>query len=405
MRIRAFTPLRPTTESAAAIASLPYDVVSIEEARDLARGNPLSMLRVVRAEIDLPDGINPYSDPVYSRSKANLDRLVADQTLLRESEPCLYLYRQQMGDHVQTGIAALCHVDDYDNGLIKRHEKTRPDKENDRTRLTSVLSANTGPVFLTYRDNDAIDRFVARMTTEDPLYDFTAEDGIRHTVWRVSEPDECLEAFQTVPAVYVADGHHRAASAARVAHERRTADPDHTGEEDYNWFLTVLFPESSLKVLPYNRIITDLGGQTEAEVLETLQATHAINEVSSGDSEGAGDVRVYLAGQWYRLKLEADPQADAAGSLDVSLLQEQVLAPLFKIHDQRTDSRIEFVGGIHGTDALVQAVDSGRAAIAFSLSPVTVSQLMAISDAELIMPPKSTWFEPKLRSGLFIHTF
>lgn len=405
MRIRAFTPLRPVPEKAASIASLPYDVVSTEEARDLARGNPLSMLHVVRAEIDLPDGTNPYSDPVYARSKANLNRLMADQAMIRDTEPCLYLYRQQMGDHVQTGIAALCHVDDYDQGLIKRHEKTRPDKENDRTRLTDDLSANTGPVFLTYRDQDSINEIVNQLIEGTPLYDFTAPDGIRHTVWRVSAPAGLLEAFGPVPAVYVADGHHRAASAARVARERREANPNPTGEEDYNWFLTVLFPESALKVLPYNRVLSEFGDLDAAGLLEILRSTHGITEVADGESTEPGDVRFYLPGQWYRLDLEAAPQTDAAERLDVSLLQDQVLAPFFGIQDQRTDPRISFVGGIRGTDALVDAVDSGDGAIAFSLHPVTVSQLMEIADADLIMPPKSTWFEPKLRSGLFVHTF
>lgn len=405
MRIRAFTPLRPAPEKAASIASLPYDVVTTEEARDLARGNPLSMLHVVRAEIDLPDGTNPYSDPVYARSKANLNRLVADRALIRETEPSLYLYRQQMGDHVQTGIAALCHVDDYDRGLIKRHEKTRPDKENDRTRLTDDLSANTGPVFLTYRDQDSINETVDQLSDGTPLYDFTAADEIRHTVWRIAAPEKLLEAFDSVPSVYVADGHHRAASAARVARERRETNPDSTGDEDFNWFLTVLFPESALKVLAYNRVISDLGDLDAAGLLETLRSTHGITEVKDGESTKPGDVHFYLPGQWYRLNLEAAPQSDAAERLDVSLLQEQVLAPFLGIQDQRTDPRISFVGGIRGTDALVDAVDSGQGAIAFSLHPVTVAQLMDIADADLIMPPKSTWFEPKLRSGLFIHTF
>lgn len=405
MRIRAFTPLRPAPELASQIASLPYDVVTTAEARTLAGGNPLSMLHVVRAEIDLPDGINPYSDPVYARARQNFDRLVTGKALIREPSPSLFLYRLQMGAHRQTGIVALCHVDDYDQDLIKKHEKTRPDKEDDRTRLTDVLSANPGPVFLTYRENDSISAIAERETTAAPLYDFTAVDGIRHTVWQIARPDELIASIQAIPAFYVADGHHRAASAARVARSRRSANPGHTGEEDYNWFLSVLFPDSSLKILPYNRIINDLGAQTPETLIRVLQETHRMTGAPDGIPSGTGDVRVYLEGAWHRLNLEPDPQADPAGRLDVSLLQEQVLAPLLGIDDPRTDPRLEFVGGIRGVDALEDSVRNGKAAIAFSLHPVTVSQLMDIADAGRIMPPKSTWFEPKLRSGLFIHTF
>ncbi|MEZ5278304.1 MAG: DUF1015 family protein [Opitutaceae bacterium] len=405
MRIRAFKPFRPAPELAPKIASLPYDVVTTAEARELARGNPLSMLHIVRAEIDLPEGTNPYSDPVYARARLNFARFIADGAFIREETPSLFLYRQEMGTHQQTGVVALCHVDDYDQGLIKRHEKTRPDKENDRTRLTNDLSANTGPVFLTYRQVKSIDQLVPRQAEESPLYDFTAVDGIRHTVWRISDPTGLLEAFQAIPAVYVADGHHRAASAARVARERRDANSGHTGDEDYNWFLTVLFPDSSLKVLPYNRLVTDLRGQTPEDLLNTLKETHRIAEAPDGISSGPGDVRVHLGGRWHRLNLEADPQAGPAERLDVSLLQDQVLAPLLGIQDPRTDTRIEFVGGIRGVDALTGAIESGHASIAFSLHPVTVTQLMDIADAGQIMPPKSTWFEPKLRSGLFVHTF
>ncbi|RKX31645.1 MAG: DUF1015 domain-containing protein, partial [Verrucomicrobia bacterium] len=257
MRIRAFQPLRPSPQLAFQIASLPYDVVSREEAGSLAAGNPLSMLHVVRAEIDLPAETDPYSDSVYARAKENLDRMTAEGAMVRETEPSLYLYQQQMDEHVQTGLVALCHIDDYDGGLIKRHEKTRPDKENDRTRLTGDLSANTGPVFLTYRDLQPVNRAVEAATTETPLYDFTAEDGIRHTVWRVPGGDALIRTFVDAPAFYVADGHHRAASAARVARNRKDGNPQHSGDEDYNWFLTVLFPESELKILPYNRIVAD----------------------------------------------------------------------------------------------------------------------------------------------------
>lgn len=405
MRIRSYRALRPLPELVAKIASLPYDVVTTAEARALAEGNPLSMLRVARADLEFPDDTDPYSDAVYARAKANFDRLIAGGHLVREASPCVYVYRQQMGAHVQTGVAALCHVEDYDSGLIKRHEKTRPDKENDRTRLTDVLSANPGPVFLTYRDQPAIDAAVAKITAGAPLFDFTAPDGIRHTVWRVQQPGPLVENFAPIPCVYVADGHHRAASAARVARERRRANPGHTGNEDYNWFLSVLFPASQLQILPYNRLVLDLNGATAAQLREQLRALGPVTAGAPPRPGAPGEISFYLERQWHGLRLSAPPNADPAARLDVSLLQDQVLRPLLGIDDPRTSKRIEFVGGIRGAGFLEQQVNAGQAAIAFSLHPVTIAQLMELADAGQIMPPKSTWFEPKLRSGLFIHVF
>ncbi len=405
MRIRSYRALRPVPSLAQTIGSLPYDVVSTAEARVLAEGNPSSMLRVVRADLEFPDGTDPYSEPVYARAKANFDKLVADKHLERENEPALYLYRQQMGAHTQTGLAALCHVDDYDAGLIKKHEKTRRDKEDDRTKLTGLLAANPGPVFLTYRDQAEIDALVANLTTTPPFFDFTAPDGIRHIVWRVLEPRALVEAFGVVPAVYVADGHHRAASAARVARERRDANPAHTGEEDYNWFLTVLFPASQLRILPYNRLVADLGGLSEDDLLAKLAAIGQVSDTDAPAPDAPGSVSFYLGGTWRRLALAAPADSDPVSRLDVSLLQDQVLAPLLGIDDPRANKRIDFAGGIRGTKYLEDEVNAGRAAIAFSLYPVTIDQLMDIADAGQIMPPKSTWFEPKLRSGLFMHTF
>lgn len=405
MRIRSYRALRPVPALADRIASLPYDVVTTAEARALSDGNPLSMLRVVRADLEFPDGTDPYSDQVYARAKANLTRLIDDGDLEREEQPCVYVYRQQMGAHVQTGVAALCHVDDYDNGLIKRHEKTRQEKENDRTRLTNDLGANPGPVFLTYRDESNVDAEIAKVTSGEPFIDFTAPDGIRHILWRVSKPEAIVEAFGAVPTVYVADGHHRAASAARVARERRDANPAHTGEEDYNWFLTVLFPASQLKVLPYNRLAADLNGMSAADFLTKLSEVGELSEAKDATAERPGDVRVHVAGKWYRLLLTAPADTDPASRLDVSLLQDKVLSPLLGIDDPRTSDRVEFVGGIRGTQFLADAVDTGRSGAAFSMHPVTIDQLMDIADAGQIMPPKSTWFEPKLRSGLFMHVF
>jgi uncharacterized protein (DUF1015 family) len=405
MRIRSYRALRPVPSKASTIASLPYDVVSTAEARALAEGNPLSMLRVVRADLEFPDGTDPYSEPVYARAKANFDRLVSEGHLEREAAPSLYAYRQQMGAHSQTGVVALCHVDDYDAGLIKKHEKTRRDKEDDRTKLTGLLAANPGPVFLTYRDETSIDTLVARACTEAALFDFTAPDGIRHTVWRIDAPDSVVAAFTSVPVVYIADGHHRAASAARVGRERRAANPAHRGDEDYNWFLTVLFPASQLCILPYNRLVADLAGRTPAQLLAELEKLGPVAPAATPSPSRPGEVCFYLDGVWRSLALSAPEGADPAARLDVSLLQDQVLAPLLGIDDPRTNKRIDFAGGIRGTDYLEQEVRAGRAAIAFSMHPVTVAQLMDIADAGQIMPPKSTWFEPKLRSGLFMHTF
>lgn len=405
MRIRAYRALRPQPELAGRIASVPYDVVNTAECRQLVEGNPLSMLRVARSDLEFPDHTDPYSDAVYARAKENFAKLIADRSLVREDAASLYVYRQQMGEHVQTGVAALCHVEDYDAGLIKKHEKTRKDKEDDRVRHTSTLSANPGPVFLTYRGQAAIDALIASATTGAPLFDLVAHDGIRHQVWRVAAPEAIVAAFASVPCSYIADGHHRAASAGRVARERRAANPNHTGAEDYNWFLTVLFPAAQLRILPYNRLVVDLNGRTARHFLGELGQVGAITSATKATPAAPGQVHVYLEGQWHMLKLKVPANADPVSRLDVSLLQDSVLAPLLGIDDPRTSKRIDFVGGIRGTKYLEEAVNSGRAAIAFSLHEVTIEQLMDIADAGQIMPPKSTWFEPKLRDGLFMHQF
>lgn len=407
MRIRSFQGLRPTPEAAGDVVSLPYDVVSTEEARALAEGNPSSMLRVVRAEIEFPPGQDPYADEVYAQAVANFRRLQDEGKLVRESEPCIFLYRQEMGGHRQTGIMAVSHVDDYDQDRIKRHERTRVAKENDRTRLTREMRANAGPVFLTFRDDARLRSLVEGHSRSEPLYDWTAPDGIRHTVWRVPGGGEFVEAFKAVPATYVADGHHRAASAARVARELREENPSHTGDEDYNWFLTVLFPASELKILAYNRLVADLNGLSPEGFLEKVRA---VAEVRAGPETQSvppepREIRFYVGGAWHAIRLEPAPGADPVSSLDVSLLQDRVLGPILGIGDPRTDDRIDFVGGIRGTDFLEKKVDGGEAGVAFSLYPVLVDQLMDIADAGQVMPPKSTWFEPKLRSGFAIHTF
>ena len=406
LRIKAFQGLLPTPHLVSQVACVPYDVVDREESAALAKDKPHSLLHVDRAEIDLPPDTNPYSDAVYAKALENFRAMQNFGAIVRETKPCVYLYQQRMGSHVQTGIAALCHIEDYEQDIIKKHEKTRRDKEDDRTRLIGTLSANTGPVFLTYRDDQKIDALAENSMRAEPLYDFTAPDGIQHTVWRVEHGHEFVGSFELrIPCAYVADGHHRTASAARVGRERREANPAHTGQEDYNWFLAVLFPASQLKILPYNRAVKDLNGHGKEAFLAAVGAAFSLTPNGSAAAAKPGEIRMYLDGAWYDLAWQPAENADPISQLDVTALQERLLAPLLGIDDPRTSKRIDFIGGIRGTDELVKLVDSGKAAVAFSMYPTTVGQLMAIADAGQIMPPKSTWFEPKLRSGLFIHTF
>jgi uncharacterized protein (DUF1015 family) len=405
MRIRSFQGLRPSSESVNKVVSLPYDVVSTEEARELAGGDPLSFLHVVRAEIDFPQGTDPYSDPVYAKAVENFKNLQDDGHLIRENSRTMYVYQQKWGDHVQKGIVALSHTEDYQQDLIKKHEKTRVTKENDRTRLTSEMSANAGPVFLTYKAIPELTEIMNSVSCGEPLYDLATDDGIRHTVWHIVDSELVSLVFSKVPYTYVADGHHRAASAARVGQERKAANPNHTGKEDYNWFLTVLFPDDQLKILPYNRQVFDLNGLSEPECLEQINAVAPAKEIDSDTPERAGDIRFYLGDKWYQIELAPEADADPVSRLDVSMLQERILTPILGVDDPRTSERIDFVGGIRGTAYLKEQVNAGKAAIAFSVYPVSIQQLMDIADAGQIMAPKSTWFEPKLRSGFFVHTF
>ena len=404
MRIRAFKGLVPVPQLAPEVACVPYDVVNAAESAALAAGKPNSLLHVDRAEIYLPADTDPYSAAVYNKAKENFGKLQQAGALVREGEPSLYLYQQTMGAHVQRGVVAVCNVEDYDAELIKKHEKTRKDKEDDRTRLIDTLSADTGPVFLTYRDSAEINALVAALVKTAPQHDFVAPDGIRHTSWRIPGGAEWIKAFGSVPVSYIADGHHRAASAARVARLRRERNPQHTGLEDYNWFLCVLFPAAELKILPYNRIVFDLNGLSAEAFLAKVKASFGLIEGVEPTPTVGGKVSMYLGGKWYGLQCPVDPNADPVSRLDVSVLQDKLLAPLLGIDDPRTSKRIDFVGGIRGTGELVKRVDS-QGGVAFSMYPTTVAQLMDIADAGQIMPPKSTWFEPKLRSGLFIHTF
>lgn len=404
MKINPFKAWRPAPKLAEQVASVPYDVVNTRQAKELAEGNPHSFLHVVRAEIDLPEGTGLYDDAVYAKAKENLQKMMESGTLIREEKPCFYLYSQQMGDHLQYGIVAGCHVEDYENGLIKIHEKTRKVKEQDRTRYVDELNANTGPVFLTCKDNDAVVGILEEIAATEPLYRFTAPDGVIHTVWKIEEAGACVTAFAEVPAFYVADGHHRSASAAAVGRMRREANPDHDGTEPYNWFLAVIFPESQLKILPYNRVVLDLGDQTQDDFFQAMDSAFTVEQTGKKVPDAPGSVCMYADGAWFELTPKEAVPSDPVGSLDVSVLQDRVLAPLLGIDDPRESDRIDFVGGIHGTEELERRVNSGEAVVAFSLYPTTIEQLMAVADANLLMPPKSTWFEPKLRSGLLVNT-
>lgn len=406
MRLNSFRAVRPHPDLAAKVAAVPYDVVNRAEAAELARGNPHSFLHVGRSDIDLPEEIDPYDPRIYRRARQALDELLAGGTLIQDPSPGLFLYRQVMNGRTQTGVVGCVHVDDYERDLIRKHEKTRQDKEDDRTRHVLTLNANAEPVFLTYRGRPEIDRLVDGIVSASPsLYDFTAPDGVRHTVWTVPDPSALARAFGGVPHSYVADGHHRSASAWRAGKELRTRNPSHRGDEEYNWFLAVLFPANQLRILPYNRVVRDLKGHAPSEVLERLGRLGKLTAARDATPDRSGVFCVYLDGRWHRLEL--DPAgldlSDPIASLDVSLLQDRVLSPILGIGDPRTDKRIDFVGGIRGTAELERRVNSGEMAIAFSLYPTTLDQLMAVSDAGQVMPPKSTWFEPKLRSGLFVH--
>lgn len=403
-----FNGLLPRPEQVEQVAAVPYDVVNTEEAAELAKGNPLSFLRVARPEIEMEAGVDLYSDPVYDKAAANFKRLCEEAPLLVDEKAHLYVYSLKMGNHRQTGILGAASTDDYDKDIIKKHEKTRKDKEDDRARHVMTLRSHTGPVFLTYRDSAPIDAAIAEVTNEAPLFDFTAPDGIQHTLWRASEEkSQAISAmFEDVSYLYIADGHHRAASASRAAATCRNANPNHTGEEDYNYFLTVSFPGSQLKILPYNRAVHELNGLTEDALKDGIAANFAVSETDDPEPKQPGDIRMFIGGKWYHLDPKFDIESlGVIGSLDVSVLQDYILAPLLGIDDPRTSKRIDFVGGIRGTGELEKLVNNGRAEVAFSMYPTTVDQLMAIADADEVMPPKSTWFEPKLRDGLVCHNF
>jgi uncharacterized protein (DUF1015 family) len=404
--IRPFNALRPAADHAAEVAAVPYDVVNTEEARALASGNPFSFLHVSRPEVDLPDGTPIYSDEVYAKAADNFEKLKRECPLQSEETPSLYLYRLIMGEHEQIGVVACCSVDEYDQGIIRKHERTRRDKEDDRTRHILVLRAQTGPVFLTYRAQEKIDALVAEaLQNNPPLYDFVANDDIRHTIWRVPTYDPLVTAFAEVPYLYIADGHHRAASASRACADLKESGFGFVGNEEYTSFQCVLFPDNQLRILPYNRIVRDLNGMSQAEFLARVKESFVISQGASSSPETRGQWSMYLDSQWYGLSLRdtVERPAGVVESLDVSILQDRLLDPILGIKDVRTDKRIDFVGGIRGTAELEKLVNEGKAAVAFSLYATTIDDLLKVSDAGEIMPPKSTWFEPKLRDGLLSH--
>ena len=411
--IQPFCAVRPVPTLAAQVASLPYDVMNTTEAKAMAGGNPYSFLHVSRAEIDLPEGTDEHSQAVYDKANENFRQLISSGTLFQEEKPCYYIYAQTMNGRRQIGLVASSSVEDYFNEAIKKHEFTRPEKEEDRIRHMETLSAHVGPFFLTYPKNNVIDSVVTNIVnSETSVYDFTPEDGVRHTVWLMNKEEDIALVTTTfqeqIPFTYIADGHHRTASAAKVGQRLKAQNPKHTGKEEYNFFLSVLFPDEQLAIMDYNRLIKDLNGHSEEEFLNAIAEKFELTksnlvEVKPNKLHQFG---MYLKGQWYQLSAKAENiKTDPIGVLDVTILQENVLAPLLGINDPRTDKRIDFVGGIRGLQELERRVNKSEAAVAFALYPVSLKQLMDIADSGNVMPPKSTWFEPKLRDGLFSHLF
>jgi uncharacterized protein (DUF1015 family) len=407
--IRPFAGLRPAPGYAEAVLAPPYDVLSSSEARDKAAGRPWSFLHVSKAEIDLPEDIDPYDASVYAKSAENFQRMIAQAVLVQDEKPYYYAYRLVMGNHVQTGIAAAASVAAYDSGRIKKHEFTRPAKEDDRVRQIDALNAQTGPVFLVYRANAVVDGILADIADTEPDMDVTADGGVRHSLWVIRDAGKMAAisaAFEAMEALYVADGHHRSAAASRIAAARRKSNAQHAGNEPSNYFLSVIFPHDQMHILDYNRVVRDLNGMQPEAFLARVAASFDI--AFSGEAvhpQGAGQFGMYLNGAWYRLAIrdELIPHDDPVARLDVSLLQDHLLAPLLGIGNPRKDGRIDFVGGIRGLGELEKRVDSGEMAVAFSMFPTSMHDLMAVADSGQVMPPKSTWFEPKLADGVVSH--
>lgn len=407
--IKPFRGLRPIAERAADVAAPPYDVLNTDEARSRAEGRPLSFLHISKPEIDLAPGTDPFSPEVYARGSENLNALVDDGVLIRDATPCYYVYRLTMGDHVQTGLVCVGNVADYDSNRIRKHEFTRPQKEDDRVRQITALNAQTGPVLVTYRASDDVKVMLDEIASQAPIYDLVADDGIGHTVWIIEDSitiQRLTQLFDAMDALYIADGHHRSASASRVAAARKAANRDHTGDENYNYFLCVAFPHDETQILDYNRVIRDLNHHTIDALLKRIAGPFTVTPEKQPVHPGhPGQFGMYLDGQWYRLDIRPDliPADDPVGRLNVSLLQDNLIGPMLGIADQRTDDRIDFVGGIRGLKELERRVDSGKMQVAFALYPTSMEALMAVADTNEVMPLKSTWFEPKLADGLVSH--
>jgi len=407
--VKPFKGLRPKPEYAAKVASPPYDVLSAKEAREMARDNRYSFLRVNKAELEFDDDVDQYSPEVYQRAKDNLNRLIQDEIMIRDEKPCFYLYRLTMAGKSQIGLVALASVEEYDKGLIKKHEHTRPEKVNDRANHISYLEAQVGPVFITFKTNQEIKQLFKNITSEPAPTDFTADDGIRHELWFISDSKsitEITKAFSKLPYMYIADGHHRSQSASEICRRGKEKNPNHTGQEAYNFFLNVIFPADELNILPYNRVVKDLNGLAIEDILKKASVKF---DISSRDKEispkNPHEFGVYAEGKWYLLKAKGgsfNPN-DPTGSIDAAILGANFIDPILGITNPKTDKRVNFVGGIRGTKELVKLVDSGEYKIAFSLHPTSIEQLLNVADAGEVMPPKSTWFEPKLRSGMVVN--
>lgn len=406
--IRPFPGIRPAAEFVAGVIAPPYDVLSSEEARQRAADKPHSFLHVSKPEIDLPPGTDPYDARVYEQGLKNFRAMLDAGIIKRDPAPRYYFYRIVMGEHSQTGLVAAASCADYASGRIRKHEHTQPAKEDDRVRQIDTLNAQTGPVFLTYPQSAAVDAIAAQVTAAKPEADVTADDGVRHTLWVVADGAQIKalsNAFEAMPRLYIADGHHRSAAALRVAEQRREANAGHSGDEAYNYFLSVIFPDNQVRILDYNRLIRDLNGLDARDFLEALAPAFDVEKCAAAVKPAtAGEFAMYLGGDWYRLRVHSDlVPADPVGRLDVSLLQELVIGPILGIADQRRDKRIDFVGGIRGLDALARRVDAGEMALAFAFFPTSLADLMAVADAGEVMPTKSTWFEPKLADGMVSH--
>lgn len=407
--IRPFECVRPCERVADRVAALPYDVYNRQEACEVVKKEPLSFLKIDRAETQFDESVDTYAPQVYQKAKELLEKAIADGTFITDTDRCYYIYELTMDGRSQTGIVACASIDDYQNNVIKKHENTRADKELDRITHVDTCSAQTGPIFLAYRANQVIDKEVDRVKQSPSIYNFVSDDGIRHQVWKIADKaavENIKNAFEKIDSIYIADGHHRAASAVKVGLKRRKNNPDYTGEEEFNYFLSVLFPDEQLMILPYNRVVKDLNGYTKEQFMEKIAQNFDITE-SDGQvmPDNKGTFGMYITGKWYRLTAKKGILSeDPVDGLDVAILQNNLLEPVLGIHDPKTDSRIDFVGGIRGLDELEKRCNED-CVLAFSMYPTSIKELFDVADAGKLMPPKSTWFEPKLRSGLFIHRF